>query len=123
MPQDARRRNTKWWVIGTLGVLAMSALAVWFGLAASADRVRWNDAGFQVVDDSRIDVRFDVYREPGRTVTCDLVAQNYDHLVVGSSTVQIPPSDKDGTREIIRIRTTSPAVAGVVRRCDYDDGD
>ena len=39
--------TAKWWVIGTLGVAAGVALAVWFGLASTVGPRELHDDGLQ----------------------------------------------------------------------------
>ena len=70
------RTNRTWWIVGILGCLAMSAVAVWFGIAATAGRVGWQTQSYAVLDDQSVTVTFRVeshnspsfvepYRRPG----------------------------------------------------------
>ncbi|MGI8949327.1 MAG: DUF4307 domain-containing protein [Ornithinimicrobium sp.] len=112
-----------WWVVGVVGVLAMSAVAVWFGLSATLGRVHWVDTGHQIVADDRVDVRFDLTRDPTRSVVCLLEAQDVRHTVVGSVETTIGPVASSPSRHVATVRTAGPAVTGYVERCRYADED
>lgn len=117
---DPRARR-RWWVVGTVAVVVMSALAVWFGLSATVGRVHWTDAGHQLVSGTRVDVRFDLRRDPSREVTCRLEAQDVSHAVVGRTTVAIAPSDTSPSGHVESLQTASPAITGYVDECWYTD--
>lgn len=116
----ARQRSTRrWWVLGVLGVLAGTAVAVWFGLSATVGRVHWIDTGHLIVSEREVQVRFDLRRDPERAVECELQALDSSHARVGTTTVRIEPAATSPTRHIETVRTTSPAVTGYVDRCWY----
>jgi hypothetical protein len=119
---DARTRR-RWWVIGTVAVLLMTATAVWFGLSATLGRVHWVDTGHQIISGTQVDVRFDMRRDPAREVTCRLEAQDVSHAVVGRTEVTVPPAAESPTRHVESVRTASPAITGYVEECWYtEDG-
>lgn len=110
-----------WWVIGTVAVLAATAVAVWFAVAATAGRVQWLSTGFEVISRSQVDVRFDVTRDPSREVVCTLEAQDEMHAVVGRTDVVVGPTGSSPSRHIFSVRTAGPAVTGYVDSCRYAD--
>jgi Domain of unknown function (DUF4307) len=114
----ARRRT--WWVVGTVGVVLMSAVAVWFALAATTGRVHWVNTGFVVVADNQVDVRFDLRRDPARSVVCVLEAQDERKSVVGRVEVVVPPAGRSPSRHVESLRTAGPAVTGYVDSCRYE---
>lgn len=118
LDERARRR---WWVVGTVAVVVMSATAVWFGVEATTGRVHWTDTGHQIVSGSQVDVRFDLRRDPAREVTCRLEAQDASHAVVGRTDVAVPPSTASPTRHVESVLTAAPAVTGYVTQCWYAD--
>lgn len=118
---DAATSTRTWWIVGTIGVLLMSAVAIWFGIASTVGRVHWSDAGFEVVADDRVDVRFDLTRDPDRSVVCLLQAQDERYAVVGSVETTIGPVASSPSRHIGTVRTAGPAVAGHVEHCRYAD--
>lgn len=108
-----------WWAFGTVAVLAMTALAVWFGIAGSVGKVHWTNTGFELHGDTSVDVRFDVTRDPGRTVVCELQALDESHARVGTTEVTVGPSESSPSRHIESVRTTSAATTGYVDSCWY----
>lgn len=108
----------KWWAIGSVGVLVMTAFATWFGIAASGG-VQWSDAGHDIVSDTQVQVTFDVINQNGRPVTCTIEAQANDHSQVGVATFALPASDKGVVRYTRTLRTVTRAVTGTVDTCHY----
>ena len=62
--------TAKWWVIGTLGVAAGVALAVWFGVASTLGLASWKTTGYKVLDDQS--VRVDLRAATGRRTDDDV---------------------------------------------------
>lgn len=121
--ERARRGSRRWWVIGVLACLVMAGIAVWWGISATAGRVLWEDAGHEVVSDSRIDVRYDVSRDPDREVVCRIVARDLRGAAVGRAEVTLPPETASRARHVSAVRTASRAVTGAVEECWYpEDG-
>ena len=110
-----------WWIVGTLGVAAMTALAIWFGITATAGKVHWVNTGFDVISDEQVDIRFDVIRDPSRAVTCDLHALDTHHARVGTGQVTVLPEAKSPARHIEPLRTVARAATGYVDTCSYAD--
>ncbi len=113
------RSTRRWWAIGVVGVGLMTALAIWFGIASGAGKVEWVNSGFEVVSDSEVDVRFDIFRDSSRAVECVIEAQDESHFVVGRTTTVVAPSDASPSRQIAPVQTAGPAVTGYVERCEY----
>ena len=107
----------KWWVIGTVGILAGVALVVWLGLSATLGQPSWQTLGYKVVSDQQVRVDFQVYRPGGTALTCTVEALSRDFAPVGTSTVQVPASADETTDESVTLRTTSRAVTGQVKTC------
>lgn len=110
-----------WWLIGTIAVLAMTAIAVWFGVTAAHGNVQWINTGHQVVSDTTVDVRFDLRRDASRAVTCQLEAQDFSHRVVGRTEVRIGTSSESPSRHIAQVQSAARAVTGYVEQCWYAD--
>lgn len=108
----------KWWVIGTVGVVVMSAIAIWFGIAASSG-VQWEDAGHDIVSATQVQVTFDVINQSGKPVSCTIEAQDNNHAQVGITTVDLPASTKNVVRYTRTVRTVTKAVTGTVDTCHY----
>lgn len=124
MPKSVRSTDAtqrRWWVFGSIGVAAMTALAIWFGIAATSGRVDWVDTGNIIVSDEQVDVRFDLNRDPSRAVRCEVIAQDYNFNVVGRAEVVVPPTDSSPSRHLGSVETVAPAVSGKVDTCSYVD--
>lgn len=115
------RSVATWWLVGLVGVVSMSAVAVWFGISATTGRVSWVNTGFEVMADDRVDIRFDLRRDPARAVVCVLEALDERHAVVGSSETTVESSESSPSRHIATLRTAGPAVTGYVDTCRYRD--
>ncbi|MGO0574869.1 DUF4307 domain-containing protein [Ornithinimicrobium panacihumi] len=115
------RSHRGWWIFGTLAVAAATALAVWFGISATAGRVHWVYTGHDVVSESQVDIRFDLRRDPSRAVTCELEAQDGSHTVVGRTTVEVGPTDSSPSRHIESVQTATEAITGYLTQCWYSD--
>jgi hypothetical protein len=100
-------------------VLATAGLAwvVWAGLGQAEADVRWTDLGYQVIDNSRVSVTYDVGKDPGATAVCSLRALDRQKSAVGIAQVTIGPTQRRVTRRTDQIRTSALAVTGVVRDC------
>ena len=110
----------RWWVIGTIGCTIGIALAVWLGLANSLGAITYTDTDYKVIDDTSVQVGFDVHRSPGDAVTCTVQAQDTAHGVVGVLEVKVPPSTERSVHQQVVVRTASRAVGGSVRSCAKD---
>ena len=62
--------TAKWWVLGVVGCLLGTALAIWWGLASTLGQVTWTDLGYAHVTDRSISVTYDVHRPTDRDVSC-----------------------------------------------------
>lgn len=107
----------KWWVVGTVGILAGVGLAIWFGLSSTLGQPSWQTVSYKVVSDQQVRVDFQVYRPGGTALSCTVEALSRDFAPVGTSTVQVPASADETTNESVTLRTTSRAVTGQVKTC------
>jgi hypothetical protein len=112
-----------WWVLGTLGVLVMSAIAVWFGLAASVGKVHWTNTGHSITSDTEARVMFQLVRDPAREVTCRLQALDERRGTVGTVDVAVPPTEASPSSHTEPVRTVTRALTAYVERCWYTDED
>jgi hypothetical protein len=115
-PADRRRRFTVA-IIAAAGVLAVVlAWVVWVGLFSPTANIETRDTGYATHIDS-VDIRFEVTADPGTPVSCALQALNDQFATVGWRIVELPPGD-DRTRAFVEnVRTTEPAVTGLIYRC------
>ena len=71
--------TAKWWVVGTVGCVAGTALAIWWGLASTVGQVTWTDLGYEHATDRSITVMYDVHRPVGHDVSCVVQALDNRH--------------------------------------------
>lgn len=107
----------RWWVIGSIGVAAGTAMAIWFGLSATVGLPSWQTTGYKVIDDQSVRVSFQVNSPDGKALTCTVTALARDFSAVGSRDVPIPASTREQTQQTVTLRTTSRAVTGEVKTC------
>ena len=117
-PRSRRGSQRTWWIIGIVGVLAMSAIAAWFGISAS-EGVKFSQAGFKVLSPAEVRVSWDVVTPKKKPVTCTLIAMNDRRDVVGTKIVDVPASQFTSTRYTNVLKTTQLAVTGTVKECHY----
>jgi hypothetical protein len=83
----------------------------------SADKVRFGLLSYEVVDDATTEVRFQVDKAAGETVTCFVRAQDAQMRTVGSQDVVVGPDASGRTTQTVRLTTTSRAASGQVVGC------
>lgn len=118
---DPRRRRLVVAGLVTLGVLGVAA-AVWLGLASAAAPVHWSQVGFRIDGPDAVDVTFQVTRaDPSTPARCTVEAQNSAHGQVGVVEVEVPASADATVRLTTTVRTSEPAVTGLVTSCRTTD--
>ena len=76
----------RWWVVGVLGVAAMTAFVIWSGLRSTVGAVTPEVTGYRVLSDSSIEVDYRVLRPADRALTCVVTALDERKGVVGTVT-------------------------------------
>jgi hypothetical protein len=109
-------QNRRWWLIGILGVLAMTGIVIWYGLASSIGAVVPEVTGYKVLSDAEIRVDYRLARPGDRAVTCTITGLDERKGRVGAATDEIPPG-ADRVQRSVTVRTTARAVTGVVDSC------
>lgn len=113
-PRTRRRGVVALWVVGVVGTVA----AAWIGYSMAAGPVSWQDVGFRVDGDARVEVVYDVSRpDPSVPVRCTLEALNEQYAQVGVVTVDVPPAADRTVRRSDVVRTSELAVTGIVKGC------
>jgi hypothetical protein len=102
-------------IVGTLWV-------VWAGWSAGSRSVAWKLVTYQVLDDSSINVDFDVTMPPGTAAVCLVEARSSRHATVGIVEVEVAAATQPSQRVSTVVRTAEPAAAAVVRGCDPASG-
>lgn len=112
--QSTDNRRTVW-VLAIPGLIAIVAFAAW--VAFSQERLSFTDVGFSVKDQWHTEVTFDVVKNSGETVFCNVQALNQQYGVVGWREVQVP-TESSTVRITTTINTTEEAVTALVHGCE-----
>lgn len=108
----------------TIAIVAAIAFAVvfaawlwWGGLLGAPAQFEAKDTGHTIESDSSVSVTWQFTAEPGTAASCAVQALNSTFGIVGWRVVDLAPSDAI-TREFTEsVRTTEPAVSGLIYRC------
>ena len=111
-----RRRRMPWIIGGTLAVLAVGALG-WSTVSQSMSSVDADDLGFDLVDEHRVDLRFQITGVQGKDVVCVLEALDEEFGVVGWKVVEIPAGEGHARTLSESIPTVAEATTGLVNTC------
>ncbi|WP_159450185.1 DUF4307 domain-containing protein [Demequina sp. NBRC 110056] len=115
---DARPRlSRKGWAWVIAGLIALTGVTAWIGLAMANDPVRWQDVGFSIASPTEVDVTFEVYFYDDEPVTCYLHAMNVQYAEVGVAEVDIDPADGVQQRITVPIATVEQPNTALVRGC------
>jgi hypothetical protein len=113
-----QRRGRVLAIVAAAGVaLVVVSWVVWVGLLGPSASLGSRDLGYQLIGDDAVEVRYEVTADAGTEVSCALQALNDTFAIVGWKVVPIPASD-EGTRQFREtLRTSEPAVTGLIYRC------
>ena len=106
----------RWCIVGVLGVGAMVAVVIWYGLAANVGAVVPEVTAYRVVSDSQLEVDYRLTRPADRAVTCTITGLDARKGIVGTVTDEVPAGESRVQRSV-EIRTAQRAVTGVVDSC------
>ena len=114
-----RRIRARWVAVavGAAVVITVVAWVVWAGLLSPTAAIETQDVGFHHVDARTLGVTSQVSTDPGTRVTCSVEALNEQFAIVGWKVIDLPPSTLR-TRTIEQtVRTSEPAVSGLIGSC------
>lgn len=103
----------------SIGAIALASFLVWAILVSidNANQVTHRDIAYEVIDEYSTNVTFEVSRNPGQIVSCDVTVLNQSFAIVGFLSVDVAPSDSRSTVISSTIRTTELGVSGLVEDC------
>ncbi len=111
--QSNPKRNK---VLAIAGVALLTVTAAWFGFA-NYSPLSFQDLGYRVLSDTRVEIDFELTRPAGAEVVCSLEALNNQFAPVGWIEIVIPGSEETKVRNTITLNTTELAVTGLVDEC------
>ena len=101
-----------------LAVLLVATLWVWWvGTDPAATQLQSRTIGHEIVDETTVEVIFEVSVEPGTVVECGVEALNTAYGVVGWLQPELPPADSFTTTHVVQVRTSELATTGLVSEC------
>ncbi len=105
-------------VVGALLLLAFA----YFGYSRySTGRTGFGLLGYQVVDDTMVEITFEVHKPLNDTVRCAVVARDRSNTTVGARDVTVGPADRDPVRVTERFVTSARAATVDVTACSAPD--
>ncbi|HEX7806765.1 MAG TPA: DUF4307 domain-containing protein [Cellulomonas sp.] len=115
--RSEQRRRPAWLVPAVVVTLLAAVVIAWLGTGALRDPVQWQDVGFSIAGPERIDVTFEVTKDPAATVRCDVTALSRSFTEVGIGSVELGPSADRVQRITVPVATAELAVTGTVKTC------
>ena len=103
----------------TIASIALVGFLVWaitFTIS-DADRVTTRDVGFTVNDQFSTEVVFEVSRNPGQIVVCDVQVLSESFAVVGLKSLTVEPSSGRSVVISTTVTTTELGTSGLVAGC------
>jgi hypothetical protein len=112
-------RRNRYIAIGVAAAFALvfGAWVVWAGLAGQPAELEVRTTSEVVSNDSEVTVGFELSVPVGTTSSCAVQALNESFTVVGWKIVDIPASENRTRSFTESVRTTEPAVTGLIYRC------
>ncbi|MEO5921606.1 MAG: DUF4307 domain-containing protein [Pseudolysinimonas sp.] len=115
---EQRRRTRLLAMIAGVGVaVVVVAWVAWVGLFGANASLGSHDLGYSLIGDNAVEVRYEVTADAMTPVSCAVQALNDSFAVVGWKIVVIPPSEQPTRQFRETLRTSEPAVTGLIYRC------
>lgn len=110
-------RGKAGWIIGIVIAAIVVVIAGWMTVSQSMSSVDADDLGFEVVDEYRVNVLFQVAGVQGKDVVCALEALDEEFGVVGWKIVEIPAVENHIHQLSAIVPTVAEATTGLVNTC------
>jgi hypothetical protein len=103
----------------SLAAVALTSFLVWavFVTIDNSNQVTHRDISYEVIDEYSTNVTFEVSRNPGQKVSCDVTVLNQSFAIVGFLTVDVAASSSRSTVISSTVVTTELGVSGLVDGC------
>lgn len=108
------RKGLVW---SAIGVVAMVAVAAWFGFSQADNPVRWKDVGFEADVPTEATVTYNVFLYSDESAVCTVRALNSSFAEVGVATQRVDRADGVEQRITTPIVTTELATTATVNFC------
>jgi hypothetical protein len=118
---QTRQAATRTKVIGTIAgvtfAIVLGAWLWWGGVLEAPSQLQTRELGYVLVGDTEVQVNFEVTTTPGNRVNCAVQALNGSYGIVGWKTVGLAPSETWTRSFQETLRTSEPAVTGLLYEC------
>ena len=112
-----KKRDRVWAIaIASLAVVGFLVWAIIFTVD-DANRITTRDVGFTVNDEFSTEVVFEVSRNLGQSVVCDVQVLSQSFAVVGLKTLTVEPSAQRSVVISTTVTTTELGTSGLVAGC------
>ncbi len=108
----------------TIGVVAgigfaavLGAWLWWGGVLETPSQLQYRDIAHTIGDDTEVSVTYEITTAPGTEVSCAVHALNASYGIVGWRIVDIPSGDRWTRVFDTTLRTSEPAVTGLLYEC------
>jgi hypothetical protein len=102
--------------VAAVAIASFLVWAIWFTID-DANKISTRDVGFTVIDEFSTEVVFEVSRNPGQAVVCDVQVLSQNYAVVGFKTLAVEPSASRSTVISTMVNTTELGTTGLVDSC------
>ncbi|WP_159449148.1 DUF4307 domain-containing protein [Demequina sp. NBRC 110055] len=114
------RLSRRGWILSIAGVVALTAVAAWFGLSQANSPVRWQDVGFAIDSPTQAEVTFDVHLYSDEPAVCHVRALSVSYAEVGVAQTTVDPAEGTSQRITLDIATVEEATSAQVNYCDIE---
>ena len=112
------RNNTVIGVVTAVGFAAVLGAWLWWGgVLETPSQLQYRDVAHTIVDETEVSVTYEITAAPGTEVACAVQALNASYGIVGWRIVEIPASDRWTRVFDTTLRTSEPAVTGLLYEC------
>jgi len=114
----AKRNNRVAVIAAAVGFVAVfAAWLVWGGLLEAPAQFEAKDTGYEIIDDTAVEVRWQFNVPENTDARCAVQALNSTFAIIGWKVVDVPASDQRNRDLSTTVRTTEQAVSGLIYRC------
>lgn len=103
-------------IFAAAGITALVLGTAYFALGNN-QQFSYEDVGYRVVGDYRVEVDIEITKPTDRTLVCSVQALNNQFAVVGWKEFEFESSEFMTLRHTVTLNTTEQAVTGLVDEC------
>ena len=116
-PENAARSKIFGWLAAGGFAVILGAWLWWGAVLEPPSQLQYRDVAHTIVSETNVVVNYEVTTAPGTPITCAVQALNASYGIVGWLIVDIQPSDQWTRVFETPLRTSEPAVTGLLYEC------